>query len=177
MEHMYRGILLARPGSCSRRTTNSMPTVDRAGRKPHCNVRKIIRHCFQTIVWLFVGAFSTAVGAFDGAAAGPEFCRKFSMVTAKSNGTNNSVVVFGSYIIQMVSAFRNNNSGPPFRELLEKSKIIWFVDLPPKHVCCGRIVPNQYIFDPSLTVILVRSLFFICNSCVVRCASHVFVCC
>ena len=33
---MYRGIFLACPSSCSRRTTSSMSTVDRAGRKRHC---------------------------------------------------------------------------------------------------------------------------------------------
>ena len=34
---MYSGIFLCRPSSWSRRTTNSMPMVDRAGRKPHCS--------------------------------------------------------------------------------------------------------------------------------------------
>ena len=34
---MYSGIFLCRPSSLSRRTTNSMPMVDRAGRKPHCS--------------------------------------------------------------------------------------------------------------------------------------------
>ena len=34
---MYSGIFLCRPSSWSRRTTNSMSTVDRAGRKPHCS--------------------------------------------------------------------------------------------------------------------------------------------
>ena len=34
---MYSGIFLCRPSSWSRRTTNSMSMVDRAGRKPHCS--------------------------------------------------------------------------------------------------------------------------------------------
>ena len=34
---MYRGIFLCRPSSWSRRPTNSMPMVDRAGRKLHCS--------------------------------------------------------------------------------------------------------------------------------------------
>ena len=35
--HMYSGIFLCQPSSWSRRTTNSMSMVDRAGRKPHCS--------------------------------------------------------------------------------------------------------------------------------------------
>ena len=36
-KHMYSGIFLCRPSSWSRRTTNSMSMMDRAGRKPHCS--------------------------------------------------------------------------------------------------------------------------------------------
>ena len=38
---MYSGIFLCRPSSWSRRTTNSISMVDRAGRKPHCSYGSI----------------------------------------------------------------------------------------------------------------------------------------